>query len=134
MIASGLLALVVTVSVSNWFIEKRGRAMGISQLGSRIGIAFLPLLVQHIIISYGWRTAWAVLGIIVFAFSALPSLIFLKRRPEDVGLLPDGRTPDGDLETDKDQPDEKSRTLPIIWKMNLCGPGKLHFAPFHSGN
>lgn len=99
MIASGLLALVVTVSVSNWFIEKRGRAMGISQLGSRIGIAFLPLLVQHIIISYGWRTAWAVLGIIVFAFSALPSLIFLKRRPEDIGLLPDGRAPEENLGT-----------------------------------
>lgn len=104
MIASGLLALVVTVSVSNWFIEKRGRAMGISQLGSRIGIAFLPLLVQHIIISYGWRTAWAVLGIIVFAFSALPSLIFLKRRPEDIGLLPDGRTPEEDLGTSAAKP------------------------------
>jgi len=107
MIASGLLALVVTVSVSNWFIEKRGRAMGISQLGSRIGIAFLPLLVQHIIISYGWRTAWAVLGIIVFACSALPSLIFLKRRPEDVGLLPDGRAPEENLETDPEKSDEK---------------------------
>ena len=91
MIASGLLALVVTVSVSNWFIEKRGRAMGISQLGSRIGIAFLPLLVQFIIIEFGWRTAWVVLGLVVFIISALPALIFLRRRPEDVGLLPDGR-------------------------------------------
>jgi len=109
MIASGLLALVVTVSVSNWFIEKRGRAMGISQLGSRIGIAFLPLLVQHIIMSYGWRTAWAVLGIIVFAFSALPSLIFLKRRPEDIGLLPDGRAPEEKLGTGPESPDEKKQ-------------------------
>ncbi|WP_320044500.1 MFS transporter [uncultured Desulfobacter sp.] len=111
MIASGLLALVVTVSVSNWFIEKRGRAMGISQLGSRIGIAFLPLLVQHIILSYGWRTAWAVLGIIVFAFSALPSLIFLKRRPEDVGLLPDGREPAERLEADEDKSDKPNKAV-----------------------
>ncbi|MGD9686875.1 MAG: MFS transporter [Desulfobacter sp.] len=109
MIASSLLSLVVTVSVSNWFIEKRGRAMGISQLGSRIGIAFLPLLVQHIIISYGWRTAWAVLGIIVFAFSALPSLIFLKRRPEDVGLLPDGRAAKKNLENDAERADKKKQ-------------------------
>ena len=91
MIASGLLALVVTVSVSNWFIEKRGRALGISQLGSRVGIAFLPLLVQYVIINFGWRTAWIVLGLVVFTFSAIPALVFLKRRPEDVGLLPDGR-------------------------------------------
>jgi len=108
MIASGLLALVVTVSVSNWFIEKRGRAMGISQLGSRIGIAFLPLLVQYIIISHGWRTAWAVLGVIVFAFSALPSLIFLVRRPEDIGLLPDGRAPEKNPGTGLEKPDEKT--------------------------
>jgi MFS family permease len=96
MIASGLLALVVTVSVSNWFIEKRGRALGISQLGSRVGIAFLPLLIQYVIVNFGWRTAWVVLGIIVFAFSAIPALIFLKRRPEDVGLLPDGRKPEAE--------------------------------------
>lgn len=107
MIASGLLALVVTVSVSNWFIEKRGRAMGISHLGSRIGIAFLPLLAQRIIISYGWRTAWAVLGIIVFAFSALPSLIFLKQRPEDIGLLPDGRAPEENLGRGEKRPESR---------------------------
>ncbi|PIE63153.1 MAG: hypothetical protein CSA25_01470 [Desulfobacter postgatei] len=111
MISSGLLSLVVTVSVSNWFIEKRGRAMGISQLGSRIGIAFLPLLVQHIILSYGWRTAWAVLGGIVFAFSALPSLIFLKRRPEDVGLLPDGRAPEKNLRSGKAPDETKQATV-----------------------
>jgi len=91
MIASGLLSLVVTVSVSNWFIEKRGRAMGIAQLGSRIGIATLPLLVQFLILGFGWRMAWAVLGLVVFSLSAIPSLLFLKRRSEDIGLLPDGR-------------------------------------------
>lgn len=84
--------------------------MGISQLGSRIGIAFLPLLVQHIILAYGWRTAWAVLGIIVFAFSALPSLIFLKRRPEDVGLLPDGIEPEEELKPDASNPDNLSKS------------------------
>lgn len=102
MIASGLLGLVVTVAVSNWFIEKRGRAMGISQLGSRIGIAFLPLLVQYIIVTFGWRTAWAVLGLIVFTISAIPALFFLKRRPEDIGLLPDGRTPVENTGSDTD--------------------------------
>jgi len=107
MIASGLLALVVTVSISNWFIEKRGRAMGISQLGSRIGIGFLPLLVQYIIISYGWRTAWVVLGLVVFILSALPTLIFMKRRPEDIGLLPDGRKSQFDTNDDDDSTSNK---------------------------
>ncbi len=92
MISAGLLNLVVTVSVSNWFIRKRGRAMGIAQLGSRIGLALLPPLVQIMITGVGWRMAWAMLGLVVFFISAIPSIIFLRRRPEDLGLLPDGES------------------------------------------
>lgn len=90
MIAAGLLNLVIAVSVSNWFIKRRGRAMGMAQLGSRVGLAVLPPLVQIMITGLGWRMAWGMLGLIVFVISALPSLIFLRRRPEDEGLLPDG--------------------------------------------
>lgn len=92
MIAAGVLNLVVTVSVSNWFIKRRGRAMGIAQLGSRIGLAILPPLVQILITGVGWRMAWALLGITVFLISAIPSILFLRRRPEDMGLLPDGES------------------------------------------
>lgn len=90
MISSGILSLLITVTVSNWFINKRGRAMGIAQLGSRFGIAVFPLMVQFLIAGFGWRQAWVVLGLIVFSFSAFPSLLFLKRKPEDIGLFPDG--------------------------------------------
>lgn len=90
MIAVGLLDLVIAVSVSNWFIKKRGRAMGIAQLGSRLGTAIFPAFVQFLIIFIGWRLAWTGLGITVFLLSAIPALLFLKRRPEDMGLLPDG--------------------------------------------
>ncbi len=93
MISAGLLNLVVTVSVSNWFIKRRGRAMGITQLGSRIGLAVLPLLVQAVITGVGWRTAWLMLGLTVFFISAIPAILFLRRRPEDIGLLPDGEDP-----------------------------------------
>jgi MFS family permease len=91
MIAVGVLTLVVSVTVSNWFIRRRGRAMGIAWLGPRIGSALLPLFVQHVIGTQGWRTAWSALGLLVFLVSALPSLVFLRRRPEDIGLWPDGK-------------------------------------------
>jgi cyanate permease len=67
--------------------------MGIAQLGSRLGTAIFPAFVQFMILFIGWRLAWTGLGITVFLLSAIPALLFLKRRPEDMGLLPDGESP-----------------------------------------
>lgn len=90
MIAVGVLMLVISVSISNWFVRKRGRAMGIVWLGSRFGSALLPLLLQYFILVLGWRLAWSTMGVTVFLLSGIPALVFLRRRPEDMGLLPDG--------------------------------------------
>ncbi|MEW6673382.1 MAG: MFS transporter [Thermodesulfobacteriota bacterium] len=90
MIAVGVLSLVVTVSVSNWFIRQRGRALGITWIGERAGSALLPVMIQFLILAYGWRMAWGTLGVVVFLMSGIPALLFLRRRPEDMGLLPDG--------------------------------------------
>jgi len=91
MIAVGVLSLVIAVSISNWFVQQRGRAMGIAHLGSRVGTAIFPPFVAFMIFSFGWRMAWGALGLVVFLLSALPALIFLKRKPEDMGLQPDGK-------------------------------------------
>jgi MFS family permease len=101
MVAMGALALVVPVTVSNWFVRKRGRAMGIVWLGPRMGAAILPALTQYFIVTQGWRMAWMALGVVVFLLSGVPSLLFLRRRPEDLDLLPDGDFPqsDGSRET-----------------------------------
>lgn len=90
MIAVGVLSMVITVTVSNWFVRQRGRAMGVTWLGPRVGSVILPALLQFIILSLGWRMAWGVLGMLVFLISGIPAWLFLRRRPEDVGLLPDG--------------------------------------------
>lgn len=93
MIAVGMLSLVISVSVSNWFILQRGRALGITWIGERVGSALLPVMVQLLILAYGWRLTWGVLGVVVFLLSGIPALLFLRRRPEDMGLLPDNAGP-----------------------------------------
>ncbi len=93
MIGVGVLSLASSVVIANWFILQRGRAMGIKGIGERLGSALLPLLVQFVILALGWRMAWGVLGGVVFLFSGIPSLFLLRRRPEDMGLLPDGALP-----------------------------------------
>ncbi|MBM4312927.1 MAG: MFS transporter [Deltaproteobacteria bacterium] len=93
MIAVGVLSLATSVSVANWFVRRRGRAMGITRIGERLGSALLPVMVQFLILSLGWRMAWGTLGGVVFLMSGIPALLFLRHRPEDMGLLPDGASP-----------------------------------------
>ncbi|MEW6333099.1 MAG: MFS transporter, partial [Thermodesulfobacteriota bacterium] len=62
MIAVGVLSLATAVAVANWFVRLRGRAMGIARIGDRLGSALLPLMVQFVILTLGWRFAWGVLG------------------------------------------------------------------------
>ena len=96
MVAVGVLSLSVAVSISNWFVLLRGRAMGITKIGERLGSALLPLMVQFFILALGWRMAWGSLGAVVFLMSGIPALLFLRHRPEDMGLRPDGAPPASD--------------------------------------
>ena len=88
--ASGLLGLAAGVTVAKWFVRKRGHAIGIMTLGTRMGHAVLPLSVQLIIQASNWRTATLALAAVVGVLGILPALKWLHSRPEDYGLEPDG--------------------------------------------
>src|SRR3977135_968969 len=73
----------------NWFIRRRGLAMGLAFAGVGIGsVTFLPW-VQHMIEQTGWRTACTAMGVMVLVVLA-PINLLLRKRPEDIGLEPDG--------------------------------------------
>ena len=65
-------------------------SVGISGLGSRFGGTVWPLITQALVTSVGWRFASLAVGGSALLFGALPAAIFLRRRPEDIGLRPDG--------------------------------------------
>ena len=83
-----------SVVVSRWFIRTRGRANGLLSLSHSIGMVSFPVIASLIIASSGWRSAWFVLGLMVWIIALLPVSLLIVQRPEDVGLLPDGDTPD----------------------------------------
>jgi sugar phosphate permease len=90
--ASGLLALATGVTVSKWFVRRRGLAIGVMSLGTRLGFALMPIGAQLIIQAADWRAAALGLAATVAVFGIVPSLWFLHPRPEAMGLLPDGDT------------------------------------------
>ena len=60
-------------------------------LGLGVGAIVTPPIAQRLIASFGWRSAYAIFGAAVLAVSIPIVGLFLKSRPEDIGLLPDGQ-------------------------------------------
>jgi MFS family permease len=73
----------------NWFVRRRGLAMGIAFAGVGIGSISLLPAVQLVIEGAGWRSACLVLALLVLAVLA-PINLLLRKHPEDLGLAPDG--------------------------------------------
>jgi len=75
---------------TNWFRRLRGRALGISSVGTSVGGVLVPPLLASAIAHGGWRYALGVAAALM-ALLTLPAILFFVRdRPEDLGLHPDG--------------------------------------------
>jgi MFS family permease len=72
-----------------WFVRRRGLAMSLAFSGVGVGSIILLPWLQSLIGRAGWRAACWALGILVLALLA-PLNLLLRRRPEDLGLAPDG--------------------------------------------
>ena len=73
----------------NWFVRRRAMAIGIAFSGVGIGAMVLLPWLQAIIVEKGWRASCWAMGLLVFLVLG-PINLLVRRRPEDLGLLPDG--------------------------------------------
>lgn len=86
-------ALVTSVPVVKWFTRNRAKAVAFASLGIPVGaLVFVPLT-QVFIDAWGWRMAWVALAGLGVGIIVPPALLFVRRQPEDIGLLPDGDQP-----------------------------------------
>jgi len=97
----GVINLTNQTIVSKWFIRQRGRAVAISGLGQRVGGGVVPFLTQQAILLSSWRTASLFVGIFVWSITLIPVAIWMRRQPQDIGLLPDGDLQDRVNSSDK---------------------------------
>jgi MFS family permease len=88
----GFAALPMTSQatfLSNWFIRKRGMAIGTVASGIGLGILIVVPWTQWLIASYGWRHALFVLAGLLTLVIAPLNYFFQRQRPEDMKLRPD---------------------------------------------
>lgn len=85
---AGALVFVVasTVLIENWFVEKRGTALGIAMCGSGIGGVVFPILGNMLIETIGWRMTYPTIALII-CILVLPWTMFVFRlHPSELGL------------------------------------------------
>lgn len=81
--------LATATLVANWFVRRRGRALGIAALGGAVGGVVCPPLAAALIEAFGWRGAALAIAAGVMLL-VVPLAAVIVRRPEDLGSTPDG--------------------------------------------
>jgi len=92
-IGAALFGIMPSMALtSNWFIKRRGLAIGIAVAGATIASYVAPATAQYFIDVHGWRTAVMVFGAgtILIGLPVFGGLVV--GRPEAVGQVPDGES------------------------------------------
>ncbi len=93
LVALGLSAMGGMASatlVANWFVARRGTAMGIATMGISLSGLIMPPVATWLVAHVGWRGGFGVYAVGT-ALVVIPVVaLFVVSRPEDVGQRPDG--------------------------------------------
>jgi sugar phosphate permease len=95
MVWAGPFELAIYGALNNWFVARRAFATSIATVAQMAGLVAMPLIAQLAMQRGGWRSGWLAIGSLTLVVGFLPVWLFMVRRPEDLGLLPDRQpTPD----------------------------------------
>lgn len=87
---AGTTILPAQTLVTNWFDVYRGRALALAMIGIGLGGFLLPPFNEFLIRMIGWRSTWVVSAGITVGIVLPLIATFVRTRPADMGLLPDG--------------------------------------------
>ncbi len=88
-----------------WFVRRRGLAIGIAFSGVGVGSIIVFPWLQSIIGIAGWREACWAMATLLLAILLPLNFLLQRRRPEDLGLEPDGDPAPAGTDTPSSAPD-----------------------------
>jgi predicted MFS family arabinose efflux permease len=84
-----LIGIVPRTLAVNFFLERRNLALAFIGIFRPVNAAINIQAISIIAVNQGWRTAFRYLGILSFILT-IPLALVIRRRPEEISLLPDG--------------------------------------------
>lgn len=93
-------AIASQTALSRWFVRRRAAALSILYSAGAIGgyVAVQYVLPWAMRAGGGWRAGWWVI-VTLSSIAALLALVFVRERPEEMGLQPDGDAADAAART-----------------------------------
>lgn len=85
----GATALSSPILITNWFVKKRGTAMGLAVAGAGFGPFLMSPVISKTIGDYGYEKGFVVLSIIMLV-GILVAFIIIRDEPQKIGLVPYG--------------------------------------------
>ncbi len=89
-----IIYLPVPILINNWFKEKVGLAMGLAYAFIGLGAAVFSPITGYLLTTFGWRTAYVSLALMMALISLPFTLCIIRRTPEELGLQPYGKKQD----------------------------------------
>jgi MFS family permease len=80
------------VLIAKWFYRKRGTALAVVTFAAGFASTIFLPLTDWLMRVQGWRGALVTLAILLLVVVVPAHALILRRRPEDLGLLPDGES------------------------------------------
>lgn len=87
------LSVVSITIVGKWFVRRLNAAMAVYTVALSVGFMAAFPLVGAAVVEYGWRAAWAAVGLSLLLGLAPLGWLFVRRSPEACRLQPDGVRP-----------------------------------------
>ncbi|MCD8537952.1 MAG: MFS transporter [Burkholderiaceae bacterium] len=91
---SCLSTIAVSATIAPWFEKFQGKAISTAMLGASLGGMLGVPITLFLVQSLGFTAAMTAIGAITVCTIVPISLLILRRRPQDLGLWPDGLAPE----------------------------------------
>lgn len=82
---AGCTNVVIALLINNWFIDRKGMALGIAFTGSGFGTALISPILSHCLLQYGWQFSYVCFGLLMGAVCVPLTWLLAYKKPSEKG-------------------------------------------------